>query len=143
MVERLLIIIVVVLLVIAARMLLRSWQQRNLARAQRAPLPPELAEQLNVGQPAVLAFSSPGCAECRSRQMPALEQLRTRLNDSTSIIKLSAPDHPALVNHFGILTVPATVVLDANGEVRHVNLRYASADHLHAQVRNLVASSQG
>ena len=48
---------------------------------------------------------------------------------------LSAFDHPELVQRVGILTVPATVVLDAAGAVRHLNLGYASDGKLREQLQ--------
>jgi hypothetical protein len=43
-------------------------------------------------------------------------------------------DHPDLVQKIGILTVPATVVLDSSGTVRHLNLGYASDVRLREQL---------
>lgn len=142
MIERILIVTLVALAIVAARRLLQTWHARHVQRAQRSGLPPELLQELVPGRPAVLAFSSPGCVQCRSLQLPAMEQLRGRVQDQVAVIHLSAPEHPKLVDYFGILTVPATVVLDTDGEVRHVNLRYTSAAQLQAQVLSLTAVSK-
>lgn len=53
--------------------------------------------------------------------------------------RLSALDHPELVERLGILTVPATVILDTRGTVRHLNLGYADDAKLTAQLRDLPA----
>ena len=84
---------------------------------------------------AVLSFSTPSCAECRTRQAPALKRLGNTFGEQISIVSLSALDHPELVAQFGILTVPATVVLDQTHQVRHINLGYASEQRLGEQVK--------
>jgi hypothetical protein len=133
-IERFLIVVLIGVAVIAVRRLVGLWQARRLRQLRQAPLLPELARLLTPGRPAVLAFSTPGCRECRSLQMPALRQLATNLSEQVAIAHLSVPDHPALVEHFGIMTVPATVVLDAAGTVHHINLRYTDAERLQEQV---------
>jgi len=140
MIERILIVAFVALAIVAARGLLRIWHARHIRRAQHSGLPVELWQELPPGRPAVLAFSTPGCIQCRSLQLPAMEQLRARVQDQVAVLHFSAPEHPGLVSHFGILTVPATVVLDTAGEVRHVNLRYTSANQLQAQALPLTAT---
>ena len=81
-----------------------------------------------------IAFSTPSCAECRTRQAPALSRLAIALGDQVTVRSLSALDHPDLVQKIGILTVPATVVLDSSGTVRHLNLGYASDARLREQL---------
>lgn len=133
--ERLLIVLLVGAAVIAAWRLVGLWQARRLHQLRQSPLLPELIPLLIPGRPAVLAFSTPGCRECRSLQLPALQKLERRLSEQVAIAHLSVPEHPALVEHFGILTVPATVVLDAAGTVQHINLRYTDAEQLQAQLQ--------
>jgi hypothetical protein len=60
--------------------------------------------------------------------------LTKALGDAVTIRSLSALEHPDLVRHIGILTVPATVVVDAAGTVRHLNLGYASDARLREQL---------
>src|SRR3954452_6129006 len=134
MTTRIFIVILVAAGIVVARQIFLLWRQRRLERVQRAPVLPELAALLQPGQPTVLAFSTPGCTECRTLQTPALRKLDERLRGQIHVAHLSAPEHPELVSHFGILTVPATVVLDADGVARHVNLRYTNQDRLYDQV---------
>lgn len=133
--ERFLIVLLIGAAVIAAWRLVGLWQARRLQQLKQSPLLPELVSLLIPGRPTVLAFSTPGCSECRSLQLPALQKLATRLPEQVAIAHLSVPEHPALVEHFGILTVPATVVLDAAGTVQHINLRYTDAERLQAQLQ--------
>lgn len=136
MIERLLILVLVALLVLAAWGLLRLWRR---ARLQRLGAGAPLAGLVPLGRPAVVAFSTPACAECSTRQAPALTRLARLVGDSVTIRTVSALDHPELVRTVGVLTVPSTVVVDARGVVRHLNLGYSGERALHQQVRGLGA----
>jgi hypothetical protein len=111
----------------------RAWMVRRLG----ADTP--LADLVPLGRPAVVAFSTPSCAECRTRQAPALARLSATLGDAVIVRSLSALDHPDVVDRIGILTVPATVVLDQDGHVRSLNLGYASDERLTAQLAACMA----
>ncbi|WP_322487505.1 thioredoxin family protein [Chloroflexus sp.] len=113
----------------------RYWQASRLRALGQAPL---FAGMLPLGRPAVIAFSTPGCRECRTRQAPALAQLAGMMGEQVVATTLSAPEYPQLVAQLGILTAPATVVLDAGGAVRHVNQGFADAATLARQVRALL-----
>ena len=137
MLERLLILLLVVALLAAGWGLLRLWRRRQLARLRRQT---PLAGIVPAGRPAVVAFSTPRCVECRARQQPALERLARSLGEAATVRTISALDHPELVSQIGILTVPATVVVDARGVVRHLNLGYRGEQTLQEQVRPLLAA---
>jgi hypothetical protein len=129
--ERILLLLLLALVIAAGWGLLRLWRSVKLRRL-RAETP--LVELIPAGRPAVVAFSTPTCAECHTRQAPALARLRAALGDSVTVRTLSALEHPDLVRLIGILTVPSTVVLDQHGHVRHLNLGYASDERLREQV---------
>ena len=131
MLDRIGILIVLALTIAAGWALIRTWSAWKLRRL-RASAP--LADLAPPGRPAVIAFSTPSCAECRTRQAPALSRLADALGDQVTVRSLSALEHPDLVEKIGILTVPATVVLDAAGIVRHLNLGYASDARLREQL---------
>jgi hypothetical protein len=131
MLERILILLLVALAIAAGWGLLRLWRAWKLRQLHTtAPL----ADVAPLGRPAVVAFSTPSCVECHTRQAPALERLAGVLGASVTVRSLSALDHPDLVSKIGILTVPATVVVDASGTVRHLNLGYTSDTRLREQV---------
>lgn len=130
-IERFAILAGLVLAVAAGWWLLRLWRAWKL-RGLRDNAP--LASFAPLGRPAIVSFSTPSCAECRTRQSPALARLAGALGDAVTIRTLSALEHPELVDRIGILTVPATVVLDRRGVVRHLNLGYASDQKLREQV---------
>ncbi len=123
MILRLLILIAIALAVAALWGGLRLWRGLKL-RHLRSRTP--FGDMVPAGKPAVVAFSSPYCRDCHTLQEPALTRLERELSDRVTVKSLSALEYPELVDELGILTVPATVVLDASGEVRHLNLGYAS-----------------
>src|SRR5215216_5131249 len=129
--ERIFILCGLALLIASGWALIRVWSAWKLRRLRVAA---PLADLAPSGRPAVIAFSTPACAECRTRQAPALSRLAAALGDQVTVRSLSALEHPALVQQIGILTVPATVVLDAAGTVRHLNLGYASDVRLREQL---------
>jgi uncharacterized SAM-binding protein YcdF (DUF218 family) len=134
MVERILILLLLALVIAAGWGLLRLWRRTKL-HALRGETP--LAGVVPAGRTAVVAFSTPNCAECHTRQAPALARLATALGDSVTVRSLSALEHPEIVRQIGILTVPATIVLDRDGYVRSLNLGYASAERLRDQVASV------
>jgi hypothetical protein len=134
MLERLVILIGLALLIAAGWGLLRVWRSWKLRQLHGAA---PLATVAPLGRPAVIAFSTPSCAECKSLQAPALSRLNAALGEAVTVRSLSALEHPDLVQQIGILTVPATVVVDQRGVVRHLNLGYASDVRLREQVLSL------
>jgi hypothetical protein len=129
--ERSIILALLALAIVAGWGLLRLWQAIKLRRL-RAETP--LAGIVPAGRPAVVAFSTPTCAECRTRQAPALARLAAAMGDTITVRSLSALEHPDLVQQVGILTVPATVILDRQGHVRGLNLGYATDERLREQI---------
>jgi len=107
------------------------------ARLRRRPVP----EVVRNGRPAVLAFTSPDCAACRTTQRPALEDLAARLGGRVRIQEVDVLAQPQLARTFGIFSVPSTVVVDRRGRVLAFNIGFASADRLHRQV--LLATRNG
>jgi len=86
------------------------------------------------GRPAIVAFTLPSCVECRTRQAPTLTRLQQQLGTTAQITTLRADDHGDLVAQLGIMTVPATVVLDAAGVVRALNHGFADEVRLLGQL---------
>lgn len=132
MLERLLLVLALVLVVAVAWGLVRLWRARLLRQLQAGA--PPLAAVVPPGRPAVVAFSMPACVECRTRQQPALQRLAAAMGGSVTVRSLSALDCPDLVDRLGIITVPATAVVDSTGAIRHLNLGYASEQQLCEQL---------
>ncbi len=135
MIERFLILLGVTLAVVAVWGALRAWRSVKLRRlSSQSPF----SSIVPPGKPAVVAFSAPYCRDCHTLQEPALARLEQNLSQRVSVKSLSALDYPDLVEQLGILTVPSTVVIDARGTVRHLNLGYASDAKLREQLAQAV-----
>lgn len=79
-------------------------------------------ENLHPGIPAILYFTTPNCAPCRTRQRPALQELQARLgNEGLQVIEVDAAAQPALADYWGVLSVPTTFIIDTFGRPRRVN----------------------
>jgi len=136
-VERLLILGAIAVLVVALIVGGRVLAGRRLSRLRGAD-PDYLWALLRAdpdGRPTVVAFSTPNCAACKTAQLSALTALKANLGSRLRIIQVDASDRPEVANTFGVLTVPATVVLDRTGRVAAANQGFATADQLALQLR--------
>jgi thiol-disulfide isomerase/thioredoxin len=86
------------------------------------------------GRPTVVAFSTPSCAACHSAQKPALAALQSRAGAGVRVVEVDSVAQPGVAEAFGVLTVPATAVLDRTGRVAALNQGFASADRLADQL---------
>ena len=89
------------------------------------------------GRRTVVAFSTPSCAACHSAQSPAIDRARAKLADlDIRCIDVDAAQLPDAARAFGILTVPSTVVIAAQGaHIVAVNQGYASSAQLVEQLQ--------
>jgi thioredoxin 1 len=119
----------------AAWLLLRLWQQRRLRTLAFADAPSPLDGLLGAG-PALLYFTTEDCSQCRFQQTPIL----TRLSATAAIpvVTLDAVQRQDLARHYGIMTVPSTVVLDSGRKPIAINHGVAPLHKLHSQVADLV-----
>ncbi len=84
------------------------------------------------GRPAVVAFSTPSCAACATQRV-ALAALEERSRGRVRVLRVDAAERPEVARAFGVLTVPATVVLDTRGAVLAANQGFATAEMLARQ----------
>ena len=108
--------------------------QLRLASLRRAHHP--LADLgLRRGVPAIVYFTTPDCAPCRTVQGPAIEQVRAQFGERLQIVKIDASARTDLADRWQVLSVPTTFILDARGQPRQVNNGVASAHKLRQQLR--------
>jgi thioredoxin 1 len=91
-------------------------------------------ESILPGVPAILYFTAPGCAPCKTVQRPALDQLKERLGDGIQVIEVDASARPDLADYWGVLSIPTTFVIDSKGRPRCVNHGAARAEKLLRQI---------
>jgi len=94
-------------------------------------------ESLHPGVPAILYFTTPDCVPCKTMQRPALKHLQAQLGDSLQMIEVDAVAQPRLADHWGVLSVPTTFIIDEQGQARRVNHGVASAEKLLSQVNQV------
>src|SRR5215471_6819499 len=119
-------------LVLSGRLL--AWQRFERLRAAGRDALWESLGTAPDGRPTVVAFSTPGCTACWTAQKPALAALLQRARNGVRVIEVDAAEQPQVARTFGVLTVPATVVLDQSGGVLAANQGFATADQLAAQL---------
>ena len=88
----------------------------------------------------ILAFSSATCHQCHQLQAPALKRVLEARGTDVSVVDVDAPGEPELTQHYQVLTVPTTVVLDAMGHARAVNYGFANTGKLLEQVDEVLGS---
>jgi Thioredoxin len=130
-------------------------RRRRLALATAAPLPGISTLPVPVGhgdadnsdnaqRPVrILAFSSDDCAQCHRLQAPALRRVLEARADTIAVVEIDAPSAPELTSRYRVLTLPTTVVLDAEGRARAINYGFANSEHLLAQVDALLDPAAG
>src|SRR6516225_445751 len=137
MLERLVLVAALGLIVLTAVLLVRAWNQRRARTLQQtAPDWAAIGAQPD-GRRTLIAFSTPSCAACHQAQSPAIDLVRKQLGeDALRVIRVDAASQPRAVSAFGILTVPSTVVLDADGQhIVAVNQGFAPSARLVQQLQ--------
>lgn len=136
MVERLVLVLAIAAVVVAAVVLARRWNARRLQQVQRHGPDWNALGLEPDGRPTVIAFSTPSCAACHQAQRPAIAHVeRTLGGDSVRVVSIDAAEQPEAARAFGILTVPATVVVAAGGgRIVAVNQGFAPSARLVEQL---------
>jgi thioredoxin-like negative regulator of GroEL len=135
-VDRVLVLAAVAVLVAALVVGGRALAARRL-RGLRDAAPAALWAALESepdGRPTVVAFSTPSCAACRTAQRPALAALEARAGGRVRVLHVDAAARPEVARTFGVMTVPATTVLDERGAVVAANQGFATWDRLAGQL---------
>jgi thioredoxin-like negative regulator of GroEL len=122
MVDRVLIALIVMAAGVGAYLLFQAWQRSRAASAFEP-----------TGKPTVLYFRSDTCAPCVA-QARFIEQVRRQFGDRVAIEKIDADAERERAGRFGVFTVPTTLVIDAEGKVRHANYGLAGPDKLARQL---------
>ena len=91
---------------------------------------------LNPGTPAILYFTTPTCAHCKTVQRPAIQKVKQALGEKVQVIEIDASERKDLAHEWGVLSVPTTFIIDKNGQPRQVNHGVARAEKLLAQLEN-------
>lgn len=132
MLERLIILIILAGLGILVYQLMQRWQVR---RGAKSAATDPLLENLKPGIPAILYFTTPYCAPCKTQQRPAIQHLVAELGEQEiQVIEVNALEDPAAANRWGVLSVPTTFIIDGSGQPRQVNNGITGPQKLKQQI---------
>lgn len=85
----------------------------------------------NSNQQLFLKFSAEWCGPCK-RYAPVYQQF-SEINPQLQIFSVDCDDQRELAEHFGIMSIPCTIVVK-NGEVQHRKNGILSAEDLQAMI---------
>ncbi len=131
--------LVIIVLGLAAYWAWNKWQLHRLGRVSAGRAPG--LEGLRPGAAAVLYFTTAECAVCRAAQKPALEQLTATLGEAVQVIEVNAAERPTVADHWGVLSVPTTFIIDRHGQPRRVNHGLTGRDKLAAQLAEFLPAA--
>lgn len=132
--ERLVIVAIAFTVATALIYLWRCCLNSRVQRLAQSEVPPSV-RQLISDSPAILYFTTPECAQCRFQQAPVLEQLTERA--SVAVYGIDAVAQQELARHYGVVTVPSTVLLDPRLQPVAINHGLATPEKLNRQIAKL------
>ncbi len=91
-------------------------------------------ESYRPGLPAIVYFTTPSCVPCKTVQRPAIERMKAHFGKAFQVIEVDASTSPDLAQEWGVMSVPTTFVIAADGQPRHVNHGIATAEKLIKQL---------
>ncbi|MAT97089.1 MAG: hypothetical protein CL608_08105 [Anaerolineaceae bacterium] len=86
--------------------------------------------------PTILYFASESCAACPS-QARYLDQLVSQWQDKLEVQKIDAEVEPETAVKYGVFTLPTTILIDQQGDVREINYGLTPTQKLTQQVASL------
>jgi thiol-disulfide isomerase/thioredoxin len=118
-----------------------GWNRIQLRRLGRKPEGKLRGlETFQPGVPGVLYFTTPDCQVCLTTQKPALRRLEAEMGSGVQIVEVDATVRPDLADYWGVLSVPTTFIIDAQGQPHHINHGLTGKEKLR---RQLEATRQG
>jgi hypothetical protein len=140
-VERLLILLAALAAIAVVTFAWRCYQVLCLRKLAQSDAPGELLRLLEPfrrghAMPALLYFTTADCAQCRFQQAPILQQFAQ--SGRVPVVTVDAVAEAEVARHFGVMTVPTTVLLDAMLRPVAINHGLASLDRLQQQAEILV-----
>jgi thioredoxin-like negative regulator of GroEL len=88
-------------------------------------------------QPALVYFRSDSCGPCLA-QGHYLQPLEKQFDGRLAIQKIDADVEPEIASHYGVFTLPTTLVMDGNGEVKYINYGLTTTSKLAEQVKKVL-----
>jgi thiol-disulfide isomerase/thioredoxin len=106
----------------------------NRATLQRAESKVSRLGSYQAGLPAIVYFTTPSCAPCKTIQRPTIERMKKSHGKWFQVIEVDASTRPDLAQEWGVMSVPTTFIIDSDGKPRYVNHGVTSAEKLIQQL---------
>ncbi len=91
-------------------------------------------------RPTLLYFRTDDCGPC-TVQARYVEQVRLDFAEQVDIEKINADVEHDKAARYGVFTVPTTLIIDRQGNVRHINYGLTDARKLAHQLRSIADSA--
>jgi len=88
-------------------------------------------------RPTLLYFRSDSCGPCYT-QSHYLRALESEFDGQLSIQKIDADRERDKANHYGVFTLPTTLIVDRRGDVRHINYGLTATAKLAQQLEKVI-----
>lgn len=86
------------------------------------------------GKPTLLYFTGEYCTVCKFQQSPVVETIINKFGNAIAVKQVDVSDTPELARQYKVLTLPTTVVLSPEGQVKHINYGVAPQNKLEMQL---------
>jgi thioredoxin 1 len=130
-VERLIVVCAAAAVAALAFFAWRCYQALCLQKLAQTDAPSDLVRLVGRSMPALLYFTTDDCAQCRFRQSPILQQFAR--GGGPPVVTVDAIAEAGVARHFGVMTVPTTVLLDAALRPVAINHGLATLERLQQQ----------
>ena len=135
------VILFIAVIVWSGRLFVEGQRRLALAAAPLMEMPAARSGQAR-SKVRILAFSSADCSQCHTLQKPALHRLQEMRGEEIDVVEIDAPSSPGLARRYHILTLPSTVVLNAEGEAHAINYGFANVKKLREQVDTILSPAR-
>ncbi|HEX6510466.1 MAG TPA: thioredoxin family protein [Chloroflexota bacterium] len=130
------IVLVLAIAVVGIGLTVRARARRRSTELSGSLIPSQLVGRFDREGPGIVYFFGPVCPTCR-RQAGVLDELSR--TTEIPVVRVDATSEAQLANALGVMTVPATIVVDRDRSIRAVNLGVQPADTLMKQLEDTTA----
>jgi len=97
----------------------------------------KLQELINSDTPTLVDFFAEWCGPCKTMK-PVLEELKQKVGDKATILKIDVDKNPAIASQFTIQSIP-TIIIFKNGNVVWRQMGVVPATVLEKQLQQYYA----